>query len=218
MKNSHWLDTQRITTYIEEIFSRGVGSGRTGRQLHAFLQKEIASLAKEFFLTPKVEFAVDKTYNDPRRGLIDVVWMLGSRPLVAIEIDAVLRKKSLHKLLQVDVPILFWVYYGRRPWQSLVQAMDSKGRIQVLDFSEKVVPGSRKRKRLYLDNDFRSGNVGRLAAIRSKYPHAYTPWSEEQQALLRRYLALGWSIEEISTALHRQPGAIRARIKKLGLR
>lgn len=57
----------------------------------------------------------------------------------------------------------------------------------------------------------------RLEEIKASFPNAYEKWTEFDEALLRRQLANGASITTLSRLLHRQPGAIRSRIRKLGL-
>ncbi len=63
-------------------------------------------------------------------------------------------------------------------------------------------------------------SVGRgewLAEKRKKYPKAYQPWEDGDDALLRQMFEDETSITEIAKSFERQPGAIRARLKKLGL-
>lgn len=57
----------------------------------------------------------------------------------------------------------------------------------------------------------------RLAAIKAKYPMAYEPWSEEDDALLRAMHAARRSIDAMSEEFQRQPSAIRSRLRKFGL-
>jgi len=58
----------------------------------------------------------------------------------------------------------------------------------------------------------------RLDKIRSTYPQAYTPWTEEADATLTEMYRGEVTVKKISTKLGRQPSAIRARLKHLGLR
>lgn len=54
----------------------------------------------------------------------------------------------------------------------------------------------------------------RLAQIKSQYPRAYEQWSEEDETLLAEMFLIGRPVDEIATALQRQPGAIRSRLRK----
>jgi DNA-binding NarL/FixJ family response regulator len=56
-----------------------------------------------------------------------------------------------------------------------------------------------------------------LAQRRQKHPNAYAPWTKEQETELARLHALGMSTREIAKQMGRQPGAITARLEKLGL-
>lgn len=49
------------------------------------------------------------------------------------------------------------------------------------------------------------------------HPKAYTPWSEDDDRLLRKYVKEGLSVIEIASLTERNEGAIRSRIKKQGL-
>lgn len=57
----------------------------------------------------------------------------------------------------------------------------------------------------------------RRVEIKKQYPKAYTPWKEDEDKWLRRLVAGGADVKSIAQTLKRQPGAIRSRMKKLGL-
>lgn len=54
--------------------------------------------------------------------------------------------------------------------------------------------------------------------IRQHYPKAYTKWSSDDDELLRWKYDQGISIAELSQFFQRKPGAIRSRLKKLGIK
>lgn len=66
-------------------------------------------------------------------------------------------------------------------------------------------------------SDPKLSSADRRAEIRKKYPKAYTPWKEDEDKWLRRLHDGGSDTKSISTALGRQPSAIRSRVRKLGL-
>ena len=57
----------------------------------------------------------------------------------------------------------------------------------------------------------------RLDEIKKQYPNAYEPWQQEEDNFLKKLHYKNKSINEIAQILKRQSGAIRARLKKLGL-
>ncbi|HZM80220.1 MAG TPA: hypothetical protein VFC19_31175 [Candidatus Limnocylindrales bacterium] len=65
---------------------------------------------------------------------------------------------------------------------------------------------------IFLDDSAR-----RLAQRRQRYPNAYAPWTKEQETVLARLHESGMPTREIAKELGRQPGAITARLDKLGL-
>ncbi len=58
---------------------------------------------------------------------------------------------------------------------------------------------------------------GGFDAIRTKHPQAYRPWTSEEEAQLKKMFERGKQMKEITGKLGRQPGSIRARLKKIGL-
>ena len=57
----------------------------------------------------------------------------------------------------------------------------------------------------------------RMRLVKDQYPRAYEPWDKFEEQRLRELHDEGCSINEISTELQRQPGAIRSRLDKLPL-
>ncbi len=56
-----------------------------------------------------------------------------------------------------------------------------------------------------------------MEAAKKKYANAYEPWSKKDEADLAMMYSEGKTIEEMSNKFQRQPGAINARVEKLGL-
>lgn len=56
-----------------------------------------------------------------------------------------------------------------------------------------------------------------IQEARLKFPNAYAPWSDEEDQLLIGFWKQSLSKKEIGERLKRNPGAISARVKKLGL-
>lgn len=54
-------------------------------------------------------------------------------------------------------------------------------------------------------------------ACQQEYPNAFMPWSDEDDATLRRMWAEGATVEQIALHFQRKPSAITTRIKRLGL-
>lgn len=56
-----------------------------------------------------------------------------------------------------------------------------------------------------------------FSEIRRTHPRAYTPWTAEDDDRLKAGFARGEEIEHLAAVFHRQPGAIRSRLQKLGV-
>ncbi|MBO8131985.1 MAG: hypothetical protein H0Z29_10825 [Candidatus Marinimicrobia bacterium] len=102
------------------------------KQFHDAIQHGITNLANSFNLKGLSEYRVDNFRADGRGDLIDVVWLADLRPVSVFEIDSSFRIKSIKKLLAVEVPFRFWVYYGTKDATFLIQKYDPKNIIRVV--------------------------------------------------------------------------------------
>ena len=57
-----------------------------------------------------------------------------------------------------------------------------------------------------------------VEAIRQTHARAYTAWTTDDEAVLRREYIHGKTLGQLATMLRRRPGAISARLNKMGLR
>ena len=102
------------------------------KQFHNAMQQRIINLANSFNLKGLSEYRVDNIRADGRNGLIDVVWLADLRPVTVFEIDSSIRIKSIKKLLAVEAPFRFWVYYGSKNLTSLIHKYNPDNLIQVI--------------------------------------------------------------------------------------
>lgn len=216
MKTIDVLNEKNIIISINEIIYRGLESRTSQRDLHSFLQKEISTLSERFALTSKKEFVVRNYCTDHRNGHIDVVWSSGVKKVVAFEIDSALRAKSILKLVASNARFLFWVYYGNRPFEPLLNSIDGASRVNVLQFSLKAgktnknsqaVPAMKK-------TALSSTKSYSFAKVRMQYANAYKKWTSEEDRILTRLNVEGTTIAEIAKRFQRTTGAIRSRLKK----
>jgi hypothetical protein len=56
-----------------------------------------------------------------------------------------------------------------------------------------------------------------VAVIRREHSQAYAPWSEEDDEYLRARFLEGATVDDLVSEFGRKPGAIRSRLRKLGL-
>jgi len=54
----------------------------------------------------------------------------------------------------------------------------------------------------------------KLEVMRETYPNAFRPWKTDDDESLKKHFLAKASIKQLSEALGRQPGSIRARLKK----
>jgi hypothetical protein len=106
------------------------------RLFHKLMQQRIVHLANSFNLESLSEYRVNNIRADGRAGLIDVVWLTDSRPVTVFEIDSRIRIKSIKKLLAVEVPFRFLVYYGPKSLTSLIQKHNPDNLIQVIQLQD----------------------------------------------------------------------------------
>jgi DNA helicase-2/ATP-dependent DNA helicase PcrA len=75
-----------------------------------------------------------------------------------------------------------------------------------------------RRIRTSLAKEVKTGSVEWRTKVQSENPKAYEPWSVEEDESLKIEYSKGWSVARLAETHQRRPGAIRSRLKKLGLR
>lgn len=105
-----------------------------------------------------------------------------------------------------------------RAWQSTTEADQKKQQAGFIGLCGGTLraPGSKK-VRLSGSAAPASPYGERLIQIRQQYPNAYTPWTPEDDATLTEMYRGEVTVKKIAGKLARQPGAIRSRLKHLGL-
>ena len=103
---SNALDAARVIRGIRQL-EREIRYKPMGRrEFHDSLQQGIAQMAKHFGFTAVTEYPATRSRRE--RGLVDVVWRSpGRTPVAAFEVDGSPRRKSIDKLLSLDVPLAF---------------------------------------------------------------------------------------------------------------
>jgi hypothetical protein len=76
------------------------------------------------------------------------------------------------------------------------------------DHATPTPPDELEAKRLWME---------RMAAIKSRHPRAYAPWSPEEDQRLTTLFKGGVRSRQIADEFQRQPSAIRSRLRKLNL-
>jgi len=62
-----------------------------------------------------------------------------------------------------------------------------------------------------------SGRIQNLTELRKEHPRAFEKWTETEEGQLTEMYSSGRSLAEIARVLKRKRGAVRTRLKKLGL-
>jgi len=101
-------------------------------RIHSTIQSAINALAPTYALIGIMEYPL--TYNNDKHGDIDVVWLRAKSPVVCIEIDSSIRRKSWHKLLALEAEAKIWIYYGRKDWR-VIREIDSHRIINVISLN-----------------------------------------------------------------------------------
>lgn len=124
------LNPDSITTLLLDCYQQSYKRSASRLETHNLLTQIVADLASQFGLQAVAEYSL--LCPDGIERFIDVVWLSGSRPIAAFEVDSSLRAKSLKKLLNISAKFRFWVYYGRNDPTSFVGNIDSENRIIIV--------------------------------------------------------------------------------------
>lgn len=82
---------------------------------------------------------------------------------------------------------------------------------------QSVPPPETKYKQTSVNSTEKKSKTKTFAEIRKTYPNAYYPWEEKDDEKLERLFNEGLTTKELSNIFGRNRGAIRSRLRKLGL-
>ena len=115
---------------IEEIYGTHRDKPNKNLYKHNSIQRDLIRLADKYGYVGKEEV---KAIYSKRNGKCDVVWLQDNIPVLAIEIDSRVRKKSVEKLLSFDCQKIWIVYAENKPWlRKTVSELDKEKQIIVL--------------------------------------------------------------------------------------
>jgi hypothetical protein len=120
-----------VTDRIQGMAAELIPEAKAPLDFHNTLQKKVADMGGEFGFRGVREYPVYSTEVGVE-GLADVAWMAQKRVASVFEIDSTPRAKSVLKLIALDAPFRFWVYYGHSHYLSMVRSIDKNGAIEVI--------------------------------------------------------------------------------------
>ena len=120
-----------VVDRIQGIAAKLIPEIKVPLDFHNTLQRRVADMASQFGFMGVREYPV---YNAEVgvEGLADVAWMAKKRLTAVFEIDSSPRMKSVQKLIALDAPFRFWVYYGHLHYLSMVRSVDKGNAIEVI--------------------------------------------------------------------------------------
>lgn len=122
---------RRVSERIHSLTSDLISQAKEPLDFHNTLQRKVTELGSEFGFRGLREYPV-RSLDADIQGLADVVWMAGRRLATVFEIDSSPKAKSVKKLLALEAPFRFWVYYGHQHYLSMVRSIDRKGAVDVI--------------------------------------------------------------------------------------
>lgn len=120
-----------VADRIQSLAAQLIPEIRVPLDFHNTLQRKVADLGGEFGFRGVREYPVYSSEVGVE-GLADVAWMAKRRLTSVFEIDSSPRVKSMLKLLALDTPFRFWVYYGHSHYLSMMRSIDKNNAISVI--------------------------------------------------------------------------------------
>jgi hypothetical protein len=120
-----------VADRIQDMAARLIPEIKVPLDFHNTLQKKVADLGGQFGFMGVREYPVYST-GVGVEGLADVAWTAKRRLTAVFEIDSSPRIKSVQKLIALDAPFRFWVYYGHSHYLSMVRSVDKSNAIEVI--------------------------------------------------------------------------------------
>lgn len=135
-----------IIDYIN-LHCNSLNNLKLSKGVHHHLQWVLLHGSNFFNLYARREYPA--IINDTNIGFLDAVWLSGSKPIVAFEIDNHFYIKSIWKLLNNNAEFRFWIYYGKMNEDELFmfRRTDKDGLIQLINIPIYEDPDTYKIKR-----------------------------------------------------------------------
>lgn len=114
-----------------------------------------------------------------------------------------------------DMALLVNPVIGKFDERLVESSAEFENEIAALGFFEK-----RKRRNEFLglqESDKKTEKAYVVDDIRKVFKHAYMPWTDEDDAILRKYSKEGKTVAQLAKIFKRKTGAIRSRLKKMGI-
>jgi hypothetical protein len=185
--------------------------------VHGFAQTRLWELGKELGFYSIMEYGIPDLTKEGRRSYIDVVWKSKFGIEFAFEIrrkihdlDLVTTLKDTNKLQNLVAKRRFVVNVSEMTGKTYFCEIPNE---PVTPIPEHVFHGriessssNMTKKKTYSVNE-----------IRKDYPKAYEKWTAAEDSELSRSCREGLSIHRLAERHQRNEGAIRSRLRKLGL-
>lgn len=193
-----WLNWDGVV--LAKLF---VGVELTGKRVHKLAQYRLWRIGKELGFFSITEFAVPDLVQKGRTSLIDVVWKTEDGIEFAFEIrtkaqelDLVTTRKDTMKLQNLSARKKFIVNVSNKTGKAYFNQITGEPNELIMVIQNKSY---------------------NLDEIRRKHPRAYENWTDNEDFELSKCYQEGLSISLLAEKHQRNRGAIRSRLKKLGL-
>jgi hypothetical protein len=120
-----------VSKRLHQVACELARENKSSLPFHNALQRKVVDLGAEFGFRGVREYPVHGS-TDEAEGLADVAWMAQNRLACAFEIDSTPNANSLRKLLTLNAPLRFWIYYGHQHYLSMVRHVDRTSKIEVI--------------------------------------------------------------------------------------
>jgi hypothetical protein len=185
--------------------------------VHWLAQLRLWTLGKELGFFSTIEYGVPDLTKEGRRSYIDVVWKSRNGIEFAFEIrrkihdlDLVTTTKDTNKLKNL---------LARRKF--VVNVSELTGKAYFCEISdESTTPVSEPIPQMRFNSSSKNMEQEKaysVAEIRQRHPRAYEEWTDAEDSELSNNYREGFSISQLAERHKRELGAIRSRLRKLGL-
>ncbi len=176
-----------------------------GKRVHKLAEYKLWRIGNELGFHSITEYPVPDLVREGRTSLINVIWKSDKGIEFAFEIrtkaqdlDIVTTRKDTSKLQNLSARKKFVVNISKRTGKAYFNSITDEPKQLI---SQKAIQ----------DKSYDLGE------IRKKDPRAYESWTPDEDCELSKYFKEGFSVSEIAKKHQRRTGAIRSRLKKLGL-
>lgn len=203
---------------LDEI-SRRFGVVEPGKSVRQKTEMKLQMMGTDLGFGSYSWYEMPNLLNDGRNRFISVVWKTGNEIAVAFQV----RRKRMNPHIVTSLNDRSKLYYLHSKEKYIVNVSEKTGKpyfFRITDSDNNNLGPAKSTENLIGQEtslNLEKSRAYNLDEIKLKHARAYESWTQAEDSELSKYCQEGLSVSQLAEKHQRQSGAIRSRLKKLGL-